>query len=580
MNERADRSGGAAPGGDRTHRVPVLVVGGSLVGLSTSVFLGRLGVRHTLVERHTGTSIHPRGRGNNVRTMEIFRVAGAEPDIRRAAATLADNHGILQAPTLAGDAGEWLFKQIDPGGGLARFSPSSWCLCSQNDLEPELLTHATNLGGDLRFGTELLSFEADTDGVTAIVKSRETGEHTTIRADYLVAADGPRSPVREQLGIGQSGPGDLFHNISITFRSRRLADVVGDRRFIVCYLTDENADGALLPVDNRENWVFHAPWHPEQGETVEDFTDERCAAHIRRAIGEADLDVEITGKAPWHAAQRVARSYRSGRVLLAGDSAHEMSPTGAFGSNTGIQDAHNLAWKLAAVLEGWAGEGLLDTYDMERRPVAEATSARAAHRSVEHSHPGFAPPPVVGGGGPGGPGGARGGPGGPGGAPGGGPQRGILNVALGYRYPRGAVVGADPATPVVPEGLDLSGAPGSRAPHLWLRRGEQRLSTLDLYEDSLVLLSDAAQPTGWHEAAAEVAAGMRVPLQSYRVGGTPGADLTPDDEETDWARAHGVTRGGAVLVRPDGFVAWRSPGPAPDPAAMLRQVVGSVLARS
>ncbi|MGW4546919.1 FAD-dependent oxidoreductase [Streptomyces violaceorubidus] len=586
MNERADRSGGAAPGGDRTHRVPVLVVGGSLVGLSTSLFLGRLGVRHTLVERHAGTSIHPRGRGNNVRTMEIFRVAGAEPDIRRAAATLADNHGILQAPTLAGE-GEWLFRQIDPGGGLARFSPSSWCLCSQNDLEPELLTHAVNLGGDLRFGTELLSFETDTEGVTAIVKSRETGEHTTIRADYLVAADGPRSPVREQLGIGQSGPGDLFHNVSITFRSRRLADVVGDRRFIVCYLTDENADGALLPVDNRENWVFHAPWHPEQGETVEDFTEERCAAHIRRAIGDPDLDVEITGKAPWHAAQRVARSYRSGRVLLAGDSAHEMSPTGAFGSNTGIQDAHNLAWKLAAVLEGWAGEGLLDTYDTERRPVAEATSARAAHRSVEHSHPGFAPPPVMGGGGPGAgtaPAAAGGapGPGGPGGPPRGkgGPQRGILNVALGYRYPRGAVVGADPATPVVPEGLDLTGAPGSRAPHLWLRRGEERLSTLDLYEDSLVLLSDAAQPTGWHEAAAEVAAGLRVPLHSYRVGGTPGADLVPDDEETDWARAHGVTRGGAVLVRPDGFVAWRSPGPAPDPAAMLRQVVGTVLART
>ncbi|WKX18715.1 FAD-dependent monooxygenase [Streptomyces sp. HUAS CX7] len=625
MNERADRSGGAAPGAGRTHRVPVLVVGGSLVGLSMSVFLGRLGVRHTLVERHAGTSIHPRGRGNNVRTMEIFRVAGTEPDIRRAAATLADNHGILQTPTLVGDAGEWLFKQIDPGNGLARFSPSSWCLCSQNDLEPELLTHAVNLGGDLRFGTELLSFETDADGVTAIVKSRETGEHTTIRADYLVAADGPRSPVREQLGIGQSGPGDLFHNVSITFRSRRLADVVGDRRFIVCYLTDENADGALLPVDNRENWVFHAPWHPEQGETVEDFTDERCAAHIRRAIGDPDLDVEITGKAPWHAAQRVARSYRSGRVLLAGDSAHEMSPTGAFGSNTGIQDVHNLAWKLAAVLEGWAGEPLLDTYDAERRPVAEATSARAAHRSVEHSHPGFAPPPGMGGGAPGGapggalrggpgggpggegPGGApRGGPGGapggggpggmPGGAPGGGgpagasggapagppggPQRGILNVALGYRYPQGAVVGADPATPVVPEGLDLTGAPGSRAPHLWLRRGEERLSTLDLYEDSLVLLSDAAQPTGWHEAATEVAAALRVPLKPYRVGGTPGADLVPDDEETDWARAHGVTRGGAVLIRPDGFVAWRSPGPAPDPEAMLRQVVGTVLSRA
>ncbi|MDI5907366.1 FAD-dependent monooxygenase, partial [Streptomyces sp. 12257] len=374
-----------------THRVPVLIVGGSLVGLSTSLFLGRLGVRHTLVERHAGTSIHPRGRGNNVRTMELFRTAGVEAGIRDAAATLAGNHGILQTPTLVGDAGEWLFREIDPGGGLARFSPSSWCLCSQNDLEPVLLEHAERLGGDLRYATELLSFESGPSGVTAVVKSRETGEHTTFLADYLVAADGPRSPVREQLGIGQSGPGDLFSNVSITFRSRRLAGVVGERRFIVCYLTDPAADGALLPVDNQENWVFHAPWHPERGETLEEFTDERCVEHIRRAVGVDDLDVEITGRAPWHAAQRVARSYRAGRVFLAGDSAHEMSPTGAFGSNTGIQDAHNLAWKLAAVVGGWAGESLLDTYDAERRPVAEATSARAAARSVEHSHPGFAP---------------------------------------------------------------------------------------------------------------------------------------------------------------------------------------------
>ncbi|MFH8502007.1 FAD-dependent oxidoreductase [Streptomyces flaveolus] len=551
MNERADRPG---PG---LHRVPVLIVGGSLVGLSTSVFLGRLGVRHTLVERHAGTSIHPRGRGNNVRTMELFRVSGTEPHIRRAAATLADNHGILQTPTLVGDAGEWLLKQIDPGNGLARFSPSGWCLCSQNDLEPELLAHARELGGDLRFGTQLLSFDTDAEGVTAVVENRETGEHTTIRADYLVAADGPRSPVREQLGIGQSGPGDLFHNISITFRSRRLADVVGDRRFIVCYLTAEDADGALLPVDNRVNWVFHAPWHPENGETVEDFTDERVAAHIRRAVGDPDLDIEITGKAPWHAAQRVARSYRSGRVLLAGDSAHEMSPTGAFGSNTGIQDAHNLAWKLAAVLDGWAGDGLLDTYDAERRPVAEATSARAAARSAEHSHPGFAPPPAAGGGG--------------------GPQRGILNVALGYRYPQGAVVGADPATPVVPDALSLTGEPGSRAPHLWLRRGDDRVSTLDLYERTLVLLSDATEASGWHEAATRLAHEMRVPLTPYRVGKSPDAELLPEDDDTDWAKSHGVTRGGAVLVRPDGFVAWRAPGPAPDPAAMLRQVLTSVL---
>ena len=134
-------------------------------------------------------------------------------------------------------------------------------------------------------------------------------------------------------------------------------------------------------MDNREHWVFHAPWHPEHGETLEEFTDERCAEHIRRAVGVADLDVEITGKAPWHAAERVADRYRSGRVFLAGDSAHEMSPTGAFGSNTGIQDAHNLAWKLAAVLGGWAGAG----------PAGHRTTPSAAR---SRRRPAPAPPPA------------------------------------------------------------------------------------------------------------------------------------------------------------------------------------------
>ncbi|MEZ3179662.1 FAD-dependent monooxygenase [Streptomyces pimonensis] len=556
--------------GRAEHRTPVLIVGGSLVGLSMSLFLGRLGVPHTLVERHAGTSIHPRGRGNNVRTMELFRTAGLEQRIGRAASVLADNHGILQAPSLVGDEGEWLLQEIDPGGGIARFSPSGWCLCSQNDLEPVLLEGARELGGDLRFGTEMMSFDQDAEGVTVLVKSRETGEHTRIRADYLVAADGPRSPVRESLGIGRNGPGDLFHNVSLTFTSRGLAGVVGDRRFIVCYLTDPDADGALLPVDNRERWVFHVPWHPEHGETLEEFTDERCVAHIRKAVGVPDLDVEITGRAAWHAAERVAERYADGRVFLAGDSAHEMSPTGAFGSNTGIQDAHNLAWKLAAVLGGWAAPGLLESYDAERRPVAEATSARASSRSSEHSHPGYTPAPgAPAPGGPGGPG--AGGPGMKGG--------GILNVALCYRYPRGAVLGADPAAPVIPDGVMLTGEPGSRAPHMWLDRSGTRISTLDLYERSCVLLSAANGACDWHTAAAEVAKDLSVPLDAYRVGDGPDAELAPEDG-ADWARAHGITADGAVLVRPDGFVAWRSEGPVPDPAGVLREVVATLLARN
>ncbi|MFF9909237.1 FAD-dependent oxidoreductase [Streptomyces sp. NPDC013457] len=544
--------------GEVVHRTPVLIVGGSLVGLSTSLFLGRLGVPHTLVERHAATSIHPRGRGNNVRTMELFRGAGVERQIQAAASVLGRNNGILQTPSLVGDVGEWLFKEIDPGGGLARFSPAGWCLCSQNDLEPVLLERARQLGGDLRFSSELMSFEQDSEGVTARVKSRESGEHVTIRADYLVAADGPRSPVREQLGIEQTGPGDLFHNVSVMFESQGLADVVGDRRFVVCYLTNPEAEGALLPVDNRERWVFHAPWHPERGQTLEEFTDERCAEHIRRAVGVPELDVEIKGRAPWHAAQRVARSYADGRVFLVGDAAHEMPPTGAFGSNTGIQDGHNLAWKLAAVLAGWAGPGLLASYDAERRPVAEATSSRAASRSVEHSHPGYAPEP-----GAGGPGGRKG---------------GILNVALGYRYPQGAVLGADVTVPVVPDGVRLTGEPGSRAPHMWLNRAGARVSTLDLYERSLVLLSSGDGSGAWHAAAVRVAEELSVPLDSYRIGDGPDPELSP--ESLDWAEVHGVATDGAVLVRPDGFVAWRSEGASADPEAELREVLAAVLDRS
>ncbi|MDQ1007744.1 putative polyketide hydroxylase [Streptomyces sp. V4I23] len=540
-------------------RVPVLVVGGSLVGLSTSLFLGRLGIEHMLVERHAGTSMHPRGRGNNVRTMELFRTAGVDDPIREAGRVLAENHGILQTPSLTGGGGEWLIKEVQHSSGASRFSPAPWCVCSQNDLEPVLLEYATKYGGDLRFSTELRSFEQDEGGVTAVVEDRMTGRLGTVRADYLVAADGPRSPVRERLGIGRSGPGDLFHNVSITFRSRGLAAVVGDRRFIVCYLTDPAADGALLPVDNAENWVFHAPWQPQTGETIEDFTDERCITHIRRATGALDLDVEITGKAPWHAAERVAERYADGRVFLAGDSAHEMSPTGAFGSNTGIQDAHNLAWKLAAVLRGHAGPGLLDTYDAERRPVAMATSKRASVRSEEHSHPGYAPAPG-----------------------GGGKQSGMLTVALGYRYRSGAVLGADPELPIVPQQLQLTGEPGSRAPHLWVRRGGESgmVSTLDLYERSFVLLTDAGPGGGaWHAAGVDAAARLRVPLDVYRIGEGPGADLVPETG-VDWRAAHGTTGEGALLVRPDGFVAWRSPGSVPDPEAVLSDVLESLLHRS
>ncbi|MEU8461043.1 FAD-dependent monooxygenase [Streptomyces sp. NPDC029003] len=536
-------------------RVPVLVVGGSLVGLSTSLFLSRHGIRHLLVEKHAGTSVHPRGRGINARTMELFRTAGVEPAIRKEASALEANQGILQSESsLVGGEHKWLIKAVDPSGALKKFSPTGWCLCSQNNIEPVLAEQSRAQGADVRFSTELMSFDQDDEGVSAVVKDRESGEHLTVRADYLIAADGPRSPVREALRIRQTGNGELFHNVSIVFRSERLAGVLGDLRFIVCYLLKPGADGALLPVDNETQWVFHAPWHPETGETLEDFTDERCAAQIRAAIGVPDLDVEIGGKAPWHAAERVAEKYRVGRVFVVGDAAHEMCPTGAFGSNTGIQDAHNLAWKVAAVLSGAAGPELLETYEQERLPVARATSERASARSAEHSHPGYVPPPTMGGG----------------------PGSGVLTTAMGYAYGQGAVLGGDPSRPVIPETMRLRGDIGTRAPHMWLSRTGERISTIDLYERAFVLLSGEGSP--WKAAAAAVARQTGARLDAYAIGSGAGADLV-QPEGADWAELHELPADGAVLVRPDGFVAWRAEGAAADPEAVLLDAMKRLLRR-
>ncbi|MFE0406673.1 FAD-dependent oxidoreductase [Streptomyces nigra] len=539
--------------GHEAESVPVLVVGGSLVGLSTSVFLGRLGIQHLLVERHEGTSTHPRGRGNNVRTMEIYRTAGVEPRIREAARVLSGNDGILQVDTLTGSRRRWIIGDISGGMDITRVSSSDWCLCSQNDLEPVLLAYARELGADIRFGSEVVSFEQDGEGVRAEILDRASGATRVVRAEYLVAADGPRSPVRTRLGIGQSGPGELFHNVSVTFRSRNLKDHVGKKRFVVCYVTDPEGEGALLPVDNEERWVIHVPWYPARGETLDDFTDERLTAHIRAAAGVDDIDVEITGRAPWHASKRVADAYGEGRVLLAGDSVHEMPPTGAFGSNTGIQDAHNLAWKLAAVLRGWAGPELLDTYEAERRPVALETGTRACVQAADEQHPGFSPT------------GRNDDP------------ADLMTVALCYRYASRAVVDAPAQRPVVPDAFELGGEPGSRAPHMWVIRDGSRISTLDLYEQSFVLLAGSGGQK-WRTAVQKASANLGVPVEAYLVGTGPDHDLAPE-ADADWAELHGTAEDGAVLVRPDGFVAWRADAAMPDADRVLTNVLQSVLCR-
>ncbi|WP_283133371.1 FAD-dependent monooxygenase [Rhizohabitans arisaemae] len=502
----------------------VLVVGGGLVGLSMSAFLSWHGVDSLTVERRRGLSTHPRARGINPRTMELLRVLGLEERVLAAesARALAGNSGVIAAETLAGpEVGELRQEYFMFGSApYAGLSPSSWCMCHQDELEPLLRGRAAELGGEIRLGVELTGFEQDSAGVRAVLRDASDGEEHVVHAEYLIAADGAGSPIRRSLGIPFDGAGTLGHFVNIQFEAD-LRAALGDRRFIMCYLTKAGVPCALLPVNNADRWMLHVMTGPDG---AAGFTEERCRELVRAAAGLPELEVAIKGALPWESAGRVAERFGDGRVFLVGDAAHVMPPTGAFGSNTGIQDAHNLAWKLAAVLRGQAGAALLGTYDAERRPVAEATVTQAVLRSRERPRIGAGgPPPAA--------------------------DPAIVSdrtVVLGQAYDDGAWED-------VP-----SGRVGTRAPHVALADGR---STIDLFRRGFTLLT-GPDDTAYRRVAGTCAAGLGVPLACYVV----------EDPSVDKA--------GATLVRPDGFVAWRS-GPDPvDPARELGEALAHALRRT
>ncbi|MEV7546100.1 FAD-dependent monooxygenase [Streptomyces sp. NPDC089915] len=531
--------------GEEIEHVPVLVVGGGPVGLSTALFLTRHGIKPLLVERRDATSRLPRAPGIQARTLELFRSVGLEDEIRALEAGDTRPYfegGILRTRTLAEiDRAEVVESPALDGPDI---SPVTIMGCGQDRYERVLLRHAEEAGATALFRTELVDFEQDDDGVTATLRSRDDGTERRVRADHLVAADGASSPVRRKLGIAQHGRGTVFHALSIYFRAPRLEEVMHDRKFILCYATGGPTVMTLSRLHGCDPWAGAALYDPER-ESPADFTEERCVQVVRDASGVPDLEVEIVATVPWEGAQRVAETFRVGRVFLAGDAGHVHPPAGGFGANTGIHDGHNLAWKLAAVHHGWAGEGLLDSYDAERRPLGTAMAEQAMLRNrIRHEI-----------------------------AEDGDRERMVddIVVTLGYRYTSSAVAGPAHAAPLLP-GLDLSGAPGTRAPHVWLRRDGERISALDLFGDAYTLLSADAR---WQDAATAVAAGTPVPLRAHRIG--PDGPLTEDG--ADWAAAYGVSRTGAVLVRPDGFVAWRSAaGDEADPRATLRETLTRLVA--
>jgi 2-polyprenyl-6-methoxyphenol hydroxylase-like FAD-dependent oxidoreductase len=510
--------------------VPVLIVGGSLVGLSAAMLLAQHGVRSLAVEHHRGTAIHPRAAHATQRTMEIFRAVGLEEPIRdRSAQQFVQNGGVVAVETLVGGATRQFIADLN--SGIRDVSPCERIFLSQDALEPLLRQRALELGASLRFATEVISAAEDADGVTAQLRDRDSGELSTVRAHYLIAADGARSQIRQRLGIAMEGHATFSKSITIYFRADLRAQLQ-DKQWAVVYVDhpqlrgffrfEKPFDHAFLVVNTTGDAT-----HPETDASTE-LTPERALEYVYTALGTRDIPVAIDNVMHWEAAAVVARKLQTRRIFIAGDAAHVMPPTGGFGGNTGVQDAHNLAWKLARVLSGAAPASLLSTYEAERRPVAKLSAEQAYTRYVLRTDPSLGTDRVE-------------------------PLVGDLEIELGYRY-RSAAVLLEPNDDgsAYRNPRESRGLPGTRAPHLWVTLAGQRISTLDLYDGRFVLLA-GAKAHKWCDCAAAVGARAGLALRICR----PGSDAL-EDRDDHLCGSHGIEPEGCVLVRPDGFVAWRA----------------------
>lgn len=505
---------------------PVLIVGGGLVGLSAGLFLQRLGVPFILAEKNEGVSLLPRARGIHMRTMELFRQVGVEEAVKAAAATAWQQGGF------GGARRGRTLVDAQPIGNLSAFaktvgadaSPSNFAACPQTLIEPVLRGHLEARGGDVRFGHELVSFTDTGAAVVATVRGPDEQE-TGIEATWLIGADGGRSFVRRQLGIETIDTPAPQHLVNIFFHAD-LAQTVRGRTFSQCEVANDKVRGVFLAMNNADKWSFHLEYDPANGPPAESQLPDL----VRAAIGLNDLDIDIRHHGTWSTCVCVAERYRSGRAFLCGDAAHVMPPWGGFNANTGIADAHNLAWKIAATLRGDAGPELLDNYECERRPLAVRNGRQALLRTDFDARFGVETaanrdffPQLL--------------------------DFGAL--VLRHRYP-----GADASSrSSTPESVArLRGQTGTRFPHAWIRRDGLRISTLDLFGDSYVLLAGPKAPVS---ASSSPSLNPDAPA-TY----VAGRDFEFADADSDWHALTGLPDDGQVLVRPDGFVLRRSDAPA------------------
>src|ERR1700758_1755251 len=349
-----------------TLRIPVLIVGAGLGGLSMSALLGKHGVRSLLVEKRREIFIYPKARNLSFRSLEILRGLGLSDEVH----AVADHVSAMTVKPTLNSADEDLAIDIDAiFAGLDKFSPEPAAqYCPQSRLEPILLADTRRRGSEVRYGMELSSLELDEAGVTAVVHDRDSGESENVRAEYLVAADGVHSPTRNSLGINTSGYGALpIYVVFVYFRApwQKFVAHLGEGDAV--QVKNADVDGIFLVVED-DLGMFITTYFPGKGDTAAQFTPQRCREVLAKAFGE-HIDIDIIEVAAWQPYEQVADQFQCGRAFLVGDSAHTMPPFKAGGANTAIQSAHNLAWKLAAVVQGAAGPALLATYHAERHPV-------------------------------------------------------------------------------------------------------------------------------------------------------------------------------------------------------------------